>query len=482
MSADRPPAAVTDNPSSASPPSQDKPVPQQQDFRADRERNDAVVRKPPMQRVPDARTDTGSRMGSEDPRPGSDRSRDAASGTGSQDKRAPSGYQSDLEHNRAVMARPPMQRPDSAASATQRPDTSSHDVPPASAATQHSGSDAGTSRNRTDEHAGTGPDNKTQVEDRPAASGTTAPSAAENSERTGPASTDNGNAAGQRTAEGPRGPTDETSSTPLVQGTADDASRSPDHASLEEHSEPQAHGTNSPTTDSAEAATPEARNDTAGNANDPAHDQHGDQAPPDPAEARKQAVAPTEATAQAPPHEQAAPDAQPGEESALEGVGTADSAKEPRPSTEEQGDSAITSEGSLSEGTYGSHLSWTTLPPEGRTVGDTTPAGIGMRPSGEQLLDMAKDRGSRLDRGFGVLFDHADDLREDASEAAKELGAADSPPAGGTTAHVVGHHPSDGPAHEATLTTDAVGATVLAVVGIAAGLRCYVTHGRTHRT
>lgn len=57
MSADRPSADVTDNPPSTPQPSQDKREPQPQDFRADRERNDAVVRKLPMQRVPDARTE-----------------------------------------------------------------------------------------------------------------------------------------------------------------------------------------------------------------------------------------------------------------------------------------------------------------------------------------------------------------------------------------------------------------------------------------
>ena len=57
-----------------------------------------------------------------------------------------------------------------------------------------------------------------------------------------------------------------------------------------------------------------------------------------------------------------------------------------------------------------------------RTLGDTTPTGIGLKPTGEQFLDMDSDKPhrSRLDRFADKAFDDADDI----SDAAGHIGEA----------------------------------------------------------
>jgi hypothetical protein len=54
------------------------------------------------------------------------------------------------------------------------------------------------------------------------------------------------------------------------------------------------------------------------------------------------------------------------------------------------------------------------LPPEARTVGDTTPTGIGRRPTGEEFLDMESDdlAGSGLDSFLGKMTEDAVDLHD----------------------------------------------------------------------
>jgi hypothetical protein len=54
------------------------------------------------------------------------------------------------------------------------------------------------------------------------------------------------------------------------------------------------------------------------------------------------------------------------------------------------------------------------LPPEARTVGDTTPTGIGRKPTGEEFLDMESDdlAGRGLDRFLGEMTEDANDLHD----------------------------------------------------------------------
>ena len=45
-----------------------------------------------------------------------------------------------------------------------------------------------------------------------------------------------------------------------------------------------------------------------------------------------------------------------------------------------------------------------------RTIGDTTPSGIGLKPTGEQLRDMESDKLSRADRFRKEFYRKADDI------------------------------------------------------------------------
>lgn len=162
MSADRPSSGAheTDNPPTAPPPSHDKPAPQPRDNRTTAEYNRDAMARPPIQRRRDnnqgtAQPDTSSKASNDAPSAGSglavDRTQGDTSAPGAtpRGKRTPYDAVSDLEHNRAVMARPPMQRRDSTSpgNAAQRPDISSR--PGASdddGPTRNSGAGVGTSR------------------------------------------------------------------------------------------------------------------------------------------------------------------------------------------------------------------------------------------------------------------------------------------------------------------------------------------------
>ena len=114
------------------------------------------------------------------------------------------------------------------------------------------------------------------------------------------------------------------------------------------------------------------------------------------------------------------------------------------------------------------------LSPEDRTVGDTTPTGIGRKPTGEEFLDMEGDdpAKSRLER----LFDEALKEGDDFSDAAGHMGAAieaDVHSGPGPSGHPGSYHATTGsaPDHPASPdpgVSDAVGS--MAIVGVAAAL------------
>jgi hypothetical protein len=121
--------------------------------------------------------------------------------------------------------------------------------------------------------------------------------------------------------------------------------------------------------------------------------------------------------------------------------------------------------------------------PDERTVGDDTPAGIGLKPTGDQLLEMEgrDSRERRTDRLIGKLVEHGDDVRDSAGELGEAI-EADSHPPGGPSGHpeaYTGH-----PAHEnhqmpeSHGTNDAVGAIVMATIVGVAGLRSLSRHLR----
>ena len=120
-----------------------------------------------------------------------------------------------------------------------------------------------------------------------------------------------------------------------------------------------------------------------------------------------------------------------------------------------------------------------TVVPADRAVGDTTPTGIGRKPTGEELLHDRDDRAdSRLDRLLDSAFEHADDVHDGTDQIDKAI-ASDLRPVGGPSGHPAHHQsyagyerpqlayyqrgPPDSPG-----ISDAVGSIV--VVGIAAAV------------
>jgi hypothetical protein len=114
------------------------------------------------------------------------------------------------------------------------------------------------------------------------------------------------------------------------------------------------------------------------------------------------------------------------------------------------------------------------LPPEARTVGDTTPTGIGRKPTGAEIFEMEGDDSSesRLDRLLKEVTDDADDTRDAAtnlSETLHDLRLPGPSPDGG---HVhEGHSVSDPPPSAGPGYSDLVGSAVLVGVAMLTGIR-----------
>jgi hypothetical protein len=74
------------------------------------------------------------------------------------------------------------------------------------------------------------------------------------------------------------------------------------------------------------------------------------------------------------------------------------------------------------EGRYGSNFSWSTASPEERTVGDTTPAGAQLKPSGDQLAGMESDKPkSPLDRLTAKSMEMVSDIRDSTGQFAETV-------------------------------------------------------------
>ncbi len=116
-----------------------------------------------------------------------------------------------------------------------------------------------------------------------------------------------------------------------------------------------------------------------------------------------------------------------------------------------------------------------------RTVGDTTPTGIGLKPTGEQLRDMESDNPSRsrLDRMLDRALDRADDIHDSAGETAEAITAFRHPdPALSAHQAYAGHVTHDHPQPQGPPVNDMVGSTVVVAVAALAGLRHWIEHGR----
>ena len=114
------------------------------------------------------------------------------------------------------------------------------------------------------------------------------------------------------------------------------------------------------------------------------------------------------------------------------------------------------------------------LPPEDRTVGDTTPTGIGRKPTGEEFLDMESDDPSegRFDRFIMEATKEGSDVRDafgNAAETLHELRLPGPTPGGG---HVHEGQPVHEPAPPAgPAFSDLFGSAVLVGVAMLTGIR-----------
>jgi hypothetical protein len=125
------------------------------------------------------------------------------------------------------------------------------------------------------------------------------------------------------------------------------------------------------------------------------------------------------------------------------------------------------------------------LTAEDRTLGDDTLTGIGLKPTGEQLLDMEANDSTerRTDRLISKLLEHGDDIRDGSGELGEAL-EADVHPASGAGTHGEAYqgHPVKEEHHlpESHSVNDAAGAIVMtAIAGTAAlwRLRNHIRRG-----
>jgi hypothetical protein len=115
-----------------------------------------------------------------------------------------------------------------------------------------------------------------------------------------------------------------------------------------------------------------------------------------------------------------------------------------------------------------------------RTLGDTTPTGIGLKPTGEQLFQMEPDKPaeSRADRLFGKAFEMMDDVHDMTGHIAEAIQedlprGAGSPPSG-HSAYVIRDQPASPP--DAPGFGDAVGNITVIGVMTVVGFRRLLGH------
>jgi hypothetical protein len=114
------------------------------------------------------------------------------------------------------------------------------------------------------------------------------------------------------------------------------------------------------------------------------------------------------------------------------------------------------------------------LPPEARTVGDTTPTGIGRKPTGAEILDMEGDdrSESRLDRLFDEMVKEADDV-SDGSGAIGEAIVIDDRSAPGPSGHSQPYHATTRTAPDHPVTPDPGASDAISsmtIIGVAAAV------------
>jgi hypothetical protein len=114
------------------------------------------------------------------------------------------------------------------------------------------------------------------------------------------------------------------------------------------------------------------------------------------------------------------------------------------------------------------------LPPEARSVGDTTPTGIGRKPTGAEIRDMEGDdrTESRLDRLFDEVVKEADDVF-DGSGAIGEAIVIDDRPAPGPSGHSRPYHATTSTAPDHPVPPDPGASDAISsmtIIGVAAAI------------
>jgi hypothetical protein len=118
--------------------------------------------------------------------------------------------------------------------------------------------------------------------------------------------------------------------------------------------------------------------------------------------------------------------------------------------------------------------------PEDRTLGDTTPTGIGLKPTGDQLLGMESDdpTESRLDRFLRKATEEADDLHDGVGNAAEAIHDFRLSPGGAAQAYE-GHGGHDHPAPpDSQGVSDMVGGVALVTVAMVTAARQWIWNRR----
>jgi hypothetical protein len=82
------------------------------------------------------------------------------------------------------------------------------------------------------------------------------------------------------------------------------------------------------------------------------------------------------------------------------------------------------------------------LEPADRTLGDTTPTGIGLKPTGDQLMRMEGDGQSALERLRRNIYDRADDINDSGDEYGDDLGKLFQRPPTESHTEVAGNPPA----------------------------------------
>jgi hypothetical protein len=122
---------------------------------------------------------------------------------------------------------------------------------------------------------------------------------------------------------------------------------------------------------------------------------------------------------------------------------------------------------------------------EDRTLGDDTPTGIGRKPTGEELLGMKgdQDKESRMDRLFGDLFAHADDVKDASENTTQTIEAfrhPDSSAPASASAHA-GYQVWEAPPEDSHV-QDIVGSVAITSVAAVVGVRHWWTGRRREHT